>query len=365
MTFVIAVAATTLRYTAVIREMNLLFNEQVMVVSKDAIVIQALPIGGGMLPQSSTQSSVEAIEGVETAVPVLFLAPVEIGGIIQPVPMNFTLGIPVEGWRLILGSLSWKGSSGRIPEGELSKEVVIGPSMADQYNLVVGGKISVNNHALIIVGVLDTKIALLNRCLLMTLKTAQTVYDYPGSVNIIAVKPLNDVPQENVGEAVERNIDYVKALTEEERNDIIQPVLSQVESWNVGIHAVVFLLALILVTTVTGMSVSERRRDFATLDAIGTPLGFVVKAVLLEASLIGAIGAVVGVGLGSIFALVLASLYTEIPLLQFFPSIAELVPPAYAATIFASTVTLCCLGGLIPALNATKMRIAEVLRADY
>jgi putative ABC transport system permease protein len=362
---VIAVAATTLRYTTVIREMNLLFNEQVMIVSKDAIVIQALPIGGGMLPQNSTKSSVELVEGVEVAVPVLFLAPLEIGGIIQPVPINFTLGIPVEDWHLTLGPLRWKGGSGRIPHSELSNEVVVGPSMADQYDWAVGAEISVNNHYLRIVGILDTKIALLNRCFLMPLHTAQAVYDYPGSVNIITAKPLVGVPQEDMGEAIEQNIDYVKALTEEERNDIIEPVLSQVESWNVGVHAVIFVLALILVTTVTGMSVSERRRDFATLDAIGAPLGFVVRAVLLEASLIGAIGGVMGIGLGSVFALVLASLYTEIPLIQFFPSVLEIVPPVYVATIFSSTVALCCLGGLIPALNATKMRIAEVLRADY
>ncbi|MCK4669554.1 hypothetical protein KAT21_05495, partial [Candidatus Bathyarchaeota archaeon] len=42
-TFVIAVGSTTMRYTTVIKEMNVLFSGQVMVVSKDAIVIQAIP----------------------------------------------------------------------------------------------------------------------------------------------------------------------------------------------------------------------------------------------------------------------------------------------------------------------------------
>lgn len=158
---------------------------------------------------------------------------------------------------------------------------------------------------------------------------------------------------------------YVKALTEDERNDMIQPILAQVETWNAGIQTVVFLMSLILVMTVTIMSVSERRRDFATLDAIGAPLSYVFRIVVLETSLIGVLGGVLGIAFGSLTAIVLASLYTNIPLAHFFPSIFEIVPPFYMVEMFAAVVLVCCIGGIIPAINATRMRIAEILRAEY
>ena len=364
-TFVIAVGATTMRYTTVIKEMNVLFSGQIMVVDKNAIVIQAIPIDGSMLPQNYTERKIQGIAGVEKAVPMLFITPIGIGGIIQPVPINFSMGIPVEDWRLILGLTPLKGNIGHFPINESSNEVVIGASLADQYNWTVGKRITMIGHELEIAGILDTKLALLNRCIVMPLKLAQELYNYPGSVNIITVKPAQGYSEKNLTDTIENQLSYVKALTEDERNDMIQPILAQVETWNIGLQTVIFLMSLILVMTVTVMSVSERRRDFATLDAMGAPLSYVFRVVIFETSLIGVLGGIVGIVFGSLAALVLASLYTNIPLAMFFPTFYEIIPPFYMLEIFLAVVFVCCLGGIIPAINATRMRIAEVLRAEY
>jgi putative ABC transport system permease protein len=356
-----------MRYTVVIKEMNLFFSGQVMVVSKDAIVVQSIPIGGGMLPQNRTERLIEDMPGVWGTVPILFVTPIGIGGIIEPVPVNFSMGIPVENWRQILGPTPLKGGVGHFPANESCREVVVGPSLADEHDWTVGTEIVVRGRKVRIAGVLDTRMALLNRCVVMPLQLAQKMYNYPGSVNIVSVEPVQGYSQRELADGIEQETElaYVNALTEDERNDIIRPVLAQVESWNLGIQTVIFLMSLILVMTVTLMSVSERRRDFATLDAIGAPLSFVVQIVILETSLIGVLGGLLGISFGSFGALVLASLYTNIPLAQFFPSIFEIVPPLYMFKILIAVVGVCCLGGVVPAINATKMRIAEVLKAEY
>jgi len=364
-TFVIAVGATTMRYTTVIKEMNVLFSGQIMVVSKDTIVIQAIPITRGSFPESLADEIKGNIKEVDEAVPVLFITSINFENVLQPVPPNFTLGIPVEQWRMMLGSTPLRGNVGRFPINESSNEVVIGPSLADQYDWTVGTRINVTDYELEIVGILDTRLALLNRCVVMPLKLAQKIYNYPNSANVITVKPLQGYSQKNLTESIENQIPYVSALTEDERNDMVQPILAQVETWNLGIQTVVFIMSLILVMTVTLMSVSERRRDFATLDAIGAPLSHVFRLVILETSLIGFLGGALGIFSGSLAALVLASLYTSIPLAQFFPSIFEIVPPLYMLEIFAAIVVVCCVGGVVPAINAMRMRIAEVLRAEY
>jgi ABC-type lipoprotein release transport system permease subunit len=364
-TFVIAVGATTMRYTTVIKEMNVLFSGQIMVVSKDTIVIQAIPITRGSFPESLADEIKGNIKEVDEAVPVLFITGISFEGIIQPVPPNFSIGIPVEEWRLMLGPTPLKGGVGHFPTNESSNEVVVGASLADQYNWTVNTEITVNDYKLNVTGILDTKLALLNRCVVMPLKLAQKIYAYPDSVNIITVKPLQGYSQKNLTDTIKKQIPYVSALTEDERNDMIQPILAQVETWNLGIQTVVFIMSLILVMTVTLMSVSERRRDFATLDAMGAPLSHVFRLVILETSLIGVLGGALGLFFGSLTALVLASLYTNIPFTQFFPSILELVQPFYMMEIFAAIIAVCCIGGIIPAVNATRMRIAEVLRAEY
>jgi len=359
-TFVIAVGATTMRYTAVIKEMNVLFNEQIMVVSEGAIVIQAIPIGGGLLPQGYIENMIRNLTNVERVVPILFFIPLGIEEIIQPVPVNFSIGIPVQDWHLMLGPTPLR-EGGHFPTNESGREVVVGA----QCNWLPGTEVTVNGHRVEISGVLDTKLAILNRCIVMPLELAQKIYNYPKSVNIISVKPVQGYPQEELADDIEKQVENVDALTEDKRNDMIQPVLAQVETWNLGIQTVIFIMSLILVMTVTVMSVSERRRDFATLDAIGAPLSYVFRVVVFEASLIGFFGGVLGIIFGSFGALVLASLYTNISLGQFFPSIFEIVPPLYMFEIFLSVVAVCCLGGVIPAISAMKMRIAEVLRAEY
>ena len=363
-TFVIAVGATTMRYTTVIREMNVLFNGQITVVSKDAIVVQAIPISGGMLPEDSTVKKLMNISGVATVTPVLFVTSVGSQALVQAVPVNFTMGIPVDDWQLVLGPIPLR-PSGHFPANDSSNEIVAGASIADQYNWTVSSDIQVNGYTMRVSGVFDTKMALLNRCLVMPLTLAQTIYNYPQSVNIIAVKPLQNIPQQNLTTTIKQGMGYVNALTETERNDIVQPVLDQVQTWTLGIEAVVFIMSLILVMTVTVMSVSERRRDFATLDAIGAPASYMFRVVITETLFIGVLGGVIGIAFGSLAAVLLASFYTSIPVTLFFPSVLEIVPPIYMLEMLVAIVGVCCLGGIIPAVNAMRMRIAEVLRAEY
>jgi putative ABC transport system permease protein len=364
-TFVVAVGATTTRYTTVIKEMNVLFSGQVMVVSNNTIVVQAIPITRGSLPESLATEIENKTSEADKAIPVLFITSINVEGVIQPVPPNFSIGIPVEDWRAVLGPAPLKGGHGHFPTDESSNEIVVGASLADQYNWTAYSEITVNGYRLNVSGVLDTKLALLARSVVMPLKLAQKIYTYPKSINMVIVKPAAGYSQEELAQAIKKQVPNIDALTEDQRNDMIQPILAQVETWNLGIQTVIFLISLILVMTVMIMSVSERRRDFATLDAIGAPLNYVFRIVILETALIGVLGGIFGVVFGSLSALILASLYTNIPLSLFFPSVFEIVSPVFMLEIFASVVSVCCIGGIIPATNATRMRIAEALRAEY
>ena len=360
--FIVAVGATTSRYVAVMTEMSTFFREEIVVVSKNVIVIQGFPIGG-VIPQSVV-NDIEGMDGVEKVVPMLFNLEFKLGEVSNIIPINVTIGLPTEDLPTLLGSASLR-SGGRLPLENSTDEVIVGCSIADQYGISSGSNITLKGRELTVCGIIEGPLTLLQRSIIMNLKLAQEILKYPMQINMAIVKPKPNVIHEELASSIEKQISYVMALTENERNDLTQPILEAIGNLNMAIQGVLLFLSMILVTILGIINVSERRRDFATLDVIGAPLDYVFRLVLLETSLIGVLGGVVGVVFGSLTALILANFYTSIPLAQFFPSIFVIVPPFYMFEIFVAAVAACCVGGIISAINATRTRIVEILRSEY
>jgi putative ABC transport system permease protein len=363
--FIVTIGATTSRYTSIIREMNIFFSEDIVVVAQGSIVIQAFPISGGNLPEDIVDE-VKQIEGVRTVVPMLVFFGYKLEDVIQLVPTNISIGIPPERWEILVGSTPLK-PNGRWPSANSStKEIIVGPSLADQYNLAVSSTIKIKNYNLTVVGVLDTSSAILARVIIMPLRLAQYVYlpTHPSWINMMVVEPEESM-EKQVAENIQANIKGVKALTADERNEIIAPLLSDIETWNLGLRGMLFFLSMILVTTVAIMNISERRRDFATLGAIGAPRSSIFRIVITETTLIGLFGGLLGILVGTVGTLLLASLYTNIPLTLFFPGLFDIVSPIFMVEILASTVVVSCVAGIIPAIDAMRANISEAARSEY
>ena len=360
---IVAIGATTLRYISIIKEMHTYFNGKIVIVPKGTIVIEGFPIGRSNLPESIADQVEQEVEGVENAVPMLFIYNLE--GSLEALPTNFTIGIPYGNWSVLVGPTPLK-PGGHWPSADSSEnEVIVGSSISDQYDLNAGSKIKIEEHDLAVAGVLDTSSALLSRSIIISLEPIQKIYGYNMLVNLIVVKPMKEVGEEELAHRIEEEIQNVKALTDEERTDLARPLISNIETWTLGIRTVLFALSMIFVTTVAMMNISERRRDFATLDAIGAPKSFVFKMVITETGLMGLFGGIAGILTGSVAAILIASFYTGIPISLFFPSIFDITPPFLMLEILISTVTVSCIAGVIPSIAANRMRIAEVLRAEY
>jgi putative ABC transport system permease protein len=358
----VAVGATTTKYSTIMIEMNTFFRGQVVVVAKNVLAIQGFPIGGA-LPQSVTEE-IDQIDGVERVVPILFnlgFRPGEASGLL---PINASIGLPVEEFSIIVDSSALR-SGGRLPLSNSDDDVLIGSSIADQYAASTGSTMNLQGREVTVCGIIDIPSTLLERSVVMSLKLAQSIFDYPMQTNMAIVKPKSGVTEEELAFRIEKRINYVTALTENERNDLTKPIIEVVESWNMTLQVVLLFLMIILVVVVGMMNVSERRKDFATLNAIGAPSIRVFSVVILESSVIGVLGSALGIALGSVASVVLAGLWTNIPYNQFVSDILGIVPPIYMTKVFLIGVGACCFGGLLPALSATRVRIAEVLRAEY
>ncbi|TET63498.1 FtsX-like permease family protein [Candidatus Bathyarchaeota archaeon] len=361
-TITVAVVAATTRYTTVIEEMNVYFNGKIVVVARGVFIIQAFPIGGA-LPESVV-NTLKDIDAVEAVVPMLFNLNFKLENEgTQSFPFDVTIGIPAGNWSVLVGSTTLK--NGSWPSAESDSRVVVGPSLAGQYNVTVGSTIEIEKHELEVSGIMETRSAFLSRSVIMPLKLAQETFRYPMQVNMVIVTPDEKADEKELSDRIEKKISYVMALSDHERNELTEPILSQVEAWNMGIKSVLFFLSMVLVTVVAVINVSERRKDFATLVAIGASRGFIVRVVMTETFLIGLFGGLIGLVFGTIGALWLGSTYTGIPITLFFPGVFEVVPLSFMLEILVSTVTVSCIAGVIPSIAATRMNITEVLRAEY
>ncbi|MEM2995469.1 MAG: FtsX-like permease family protein [Candidatus Bathyarchaeia archaeon] len=358
--FIIAVGATTSRYVEIVTEMNVFFRGKIVVVPRKAIVIQGFPIGG--IFQQNAVDSIKAIGSVEKVVPMIVVFGFEFGENPTLMPANVTIGLPIKEWSLMIDSTMLKG---RMPMENSTDEVVVGCSIADQYGISVGSKIAIGGKEFNVCGIVEGPSALLGRSVIMSLEEAQNVFRYNGFISMAVVDSKEGVVQDEVASEIENKIAYVMALTDEERNALTKPIVDFVESWKIAIQIILLFLSMVLTAIVGIMSVSERRRDFATLDAMGARFSHIFRIILLENSLIGFLGSLLGIGFGVVVAAFLASFYTAIPINQFLSSIFAIAQPLFIAEVAGLVVASCCVGGVIPAVNASKIRISEILRAEY
>ena len=91
----VGIGAASSRITAIMREMNLFFEDEIIVVQRDTIVIQGFPIGGGMIPEGIVDELKE-IEDVNDTIPMIFILNFKLDQTSSVFPANVTIGLPLE-----------------------------------------------------------------------------------------------------------------------------------------------------------------------------------------------------------------------------------------------------------------------------
>jgi putative ABC transport system permease protein len=125
------------------------------------------------------------------------------------------------------------------------------------------------------------------------------------------------------------------------------------------------IVSATIVTTVSIMNISERRRDFTTLDALGAPKDFIIRMVVAETGLIGLLGSIAGIIMGASAAVLIASFYSRLPVSMVFPDLFFIVPPLFMVEVIALTAVVSCVAGFILAMLAVRTRVVSVLRSEY
>jgi putative ABC transport system permease protein len=144
-------------------------------------------------------------------------------------------------------------------------------------------------------------------------------------------------------------------VTQTQMLDVLGSVLGVLTLAVGAIGGISLLVGGVGITTIMTIAVRQRRSEIGLLRALGTGRGWIMGLFAIEATLLGAIGGLAGVMLGSGGAWLLETLVPQLP---------THTPMVYVmlAELLAAAIGL--LSGILPARQASRMDPIKALRAE-
>lgn len=197
----------------------------------------------------------------------------------------------------------------------------------------------------------------------MQLDDLQALSSQHDQVSFAMIRIREGYEPDSVRAAILASVDRVEIVTLAGVAERLTARLSYFRQIALILGTVSLFVATLLVGTLTAVSVSERLGLIAALRAIGLSRRRIVGGLTAESLVLCAVGGGIGVGLAVVVAVYLESILSDFPGLplsvRFFVIRAESLITAFLLLIVSGV-----LAGLIPALNATRMEVAEVLHRE-
>ncbi len=236
----------------------------------------------------------------------------------------------------------------------------------------IGSTIEVEGYDFKVIGVLD-KIGnpIDDSSLYMSKDVLKEILDIEDEESQIMVKTAEGFNPEEVADTIERKLrksrgekedqETFNVQTSEQLLETFQSIFAVVQGVLVGIAAISLLVGGIGIMNTMYTSVIERTKEIGTMKAIGAKNSHVLLLFLLESGLLGLVGGLIGVGIGvglAKSAEYLAAVAIGTDLLQ------ASMSPVILGGALAFSFVIGTLSGILPALQASKLKPADALRFE-
>jgi putative ABC transport system permease protein len=250
--------------------------------------------------------------------------------------------------------------------------VMIGPTLADRWNLKVGdhikiGRSETGQDTVRISGILKERGLSVDlssdNAIIAPEKWYTSFYGGEGEYDQtnVVVNDLNDLQAANnaINNTLNRRKNVVSIFDSGSLLSTITATLGQITAFVTAIAAISLLVAAVAIFNVMMMSVTERVHEIGILRSIGTQRREIRKMFLWESIILGVIGAGIGsmlsLGIGYVITVVIVS-NTE-----YFFTLKSLLP---IGTAMAVGILVTLLSGAYPAWKASNLNPIEALRAE-
>jgi putative ABC transport system permease protein len=191
----------------------------------------------------------------------------------------------------------------------------------------------------------------------ITQRDLQTFVGKPRKVSMYMVKVHDPAQAEKVVEIINTNFPDVHASLSGE----FAEQMPDMEAMDVMLAAISFMAIFVgglgVMNTML-MAVLERTREIGVLRALGWRQRRILGMILQEATLLGVLGGITGI----LIALGLGLLFSQTPM------VGETLTPVWEYDIFIRAIAIALflgiLGGVYPALRATRLQPVEALRYE-
>ncbi len=324
--------------------------------------VSFVPMSTELIPE------IEAIDGVAAAFPSLAL-------LLEEDPGAVTMGVPATIGSSDYGVLEYETVIAGIAEGRNLREgdsrvAVVGSDLVEKLGAKVGGTITLRGETFEVVGIRektltapDLAVAVplddARRLLMATLPAslAETI-DEQTLASQIVVFPEEGTDPEQLAATINERIEGVRATGPEAFQEQVVSATQLISSIIIGVALVSLLVGGLSVVNTMTMAVSERTREIGVRKAIGASSGAVMRQFVAESGVIGMVGGVTGLAIGSalVYALNAAGNASGTQLF--------LVTGRLAAGSVGFALVLGILSGLYPAWHASRLNPVQALRYE-
>ena len=163
---------------------------------------------------------------------------------------------------------------------------------------------------------------------------------------------------EKVSKDIESKVKDVKALSPAQGKKMIESVSVLLNAVIMGSALIALVVGSLSVINTMIMSVSERRREIGVKKAVGARDRHIIKEYLIESSMIGLFGGLIGLGIGS-GIVYLINMSTASKNIQIFA-----ITPRLAIGAIVFSIVIGAVAGLYPAWHAARVNPVSALKEE-
>jgi putative ABC transport system permease protein len=256
------------------------------------------------------------------------------------------------------------------PADEGQRVVVLGSDIARKYDKHVGDTISLHGWDFTVVGVLEPTLTAPDQAASVPLQAAQLLYheslppvvrnqiNPTDLITTMTVYPTPGVDHEVLADSIEKQVPGVSVMTGKDFDKQIGSATSILNAILVGIALISLIVGGLSVVNTMAMSIAERTREIGIKRAIGGSRTRIVREFVVEASLMGFLGGLIGLALGAAVVTLANEAGRSSGTVLF-----ELTVGTAASAIVFSTV-LGAIAGFVPAVHAARLDPVTALRYE-